>query len=136
MKLFTEDAIQTAPGLQPWFDCAMISTCRPIFDACFDNHDVEQVLRKAGVIGRHDQTDTESCALVVNFRTVSEGHAFVRRLNRYLARKVGIDQPASCSARGFPRRFSCPDCGSSASAAGLVCRACRRGITERETQRP
>jgi hypothetical protein len=89
MRLFTDDAVNTAPGLPPWFECAMISTCHPVFDACSDNHDVEQVLRKARVIGRHDQTDTESCALVVNFRTVSQGRAFIRRLNKYLRQKGG-----------------------------------------------
>lgn len=89
MKLFTEASINTAPGLSPWFECAMISTCSPAFDSCSDNHDVEQVLRKAGVIRDKDRTDTECCALVLNFSTVRQGHAFINRLNRYLQKKGG-----------------------------------------------
>ena len=31
-----------------------------------------------------------------------------------------------------PGDFRCPDCGATATEAGVVCRTCRRGVTERE----
>lgn len=67
-----------------FFDCGMISTCKPVFDKCDSNHDVEKVLRKAGVIRKNNRTDTESSALVVLFSSASAGEGFIKRLNTYL----------------------------------------------------
>ena len=69
-----------------WFECSMISTCAPLFDDCSSNHDVETKLRKAGVLSDM-MTDTESCALVVNFTTKHQGVTFIERINKYLAEK-------------------------------------------------
>jgi hypothetical protein len=71
-----------------FFDCGMISTCKPVFDKCESNHDVEKVLRKAGVIRKNNMTDTESSALVVLFSSAKSGEAFIQRLNVYLAKTV------------------------------------------------
>lgn len=70
-----------------WFEAAMVSTCKPLFDDCESNYDVEAKLRKAHVIRKDNQTDTESCALVVNFSSKKAGAAFVDRLNKYLEAK-------------------------------------------------
>ncbi len=70
-----------------YFDCAMITACKPVFDRCSDNYEVEDVLRKAKVILPQNQTDTESCALVLNFSSRKAGEAFIDRLNRYLEQK-------------------------------------------------
>jgi len=84
MKQFTSDSINKLnPGLF-WFECAMISACSPVFADCEDNHDVEKRLRKAGVITCKNRTDTEMCALVVNFSTREAGENFIARLNNYL----------------------------------------------------
>jgi len=71
------------------FDCAMISSCQPIFDNCNSNYDVERVLRKARVIRDQDRTDTETCALVVLFKTRKAGQGFITRLNHYLQKQEG-----------------------------------------------
>jgi hypothetical protein len=78
-----------------WFECAMISRCSPVFDRCDDNHDVEDLLRKQKVILPTNQTDSESCALVVNFSSQKAGEAFVNRLNKYLLIKLP-DNPNEC----------------------------------------
>lgn len=71
-------------GLKPWFEAAMCSSVPEAFHDCDDNYEVEKRLRKAGVLRLEDKTDTESCALVVYFKTMAEGHAFIDRLNAYL----------------------------------------------------
>jgi len=75
-------------GSGSWtFDCAMISTCRPAFDYCHSNYDVEDKLRKAGVIRKNTRTDSESCALVVCFSSEKAYGNFIGRLNKYLREK-------------------------------------------------
>lgn len=71
-----------------WFECSMISTCKPVFDKCGDNYDVEKILRRAHVLLPSNRTDTESCALVVNFSSRASGEGFINRLNNYLASKT------------------------------------------------
>jgi len=71
-----------------WFECAMISTCAPLFDGCDSNYEVEQELQTAGVIAETDQTDSESCALVVRFDLFHEAENFLGRLNHYLEQKA------------------------------------------------
>lgn len=70
-----------------WFECAMVSTCEPVFDGCESNYEVEEVLRQAKVILPQNQTDSESCALVVQFSTPKSGEKFIDRLNAYLAER-------------------------------------------------
>lgn len=76
-------------GCRYWFECAMISTCEPLFDNCGSNYEVEEKLRKAGVL-RNLDTDTESCALIVNFKTMRSARAFITRLNKYLREKAEV----------------------------------------------
>jgi hypothetical protein len=71
-----------------WFECAMVSTCAPLFDGCDSNYEVEQELKTAGVIEEGDQTDSESCALVVNFDEFHKAENFLGRLNQYLEQKA------------------------------------------------
>lgn len=71
-----------------WFEAAMVSTCAPLFDGCEDNHAVEKELRRAHVIRHGCDTDTESCALVVYFKTMDVARGFLSRLNAYLVKKA------------------------------------------------
>ena len=76
-------------GKQVWtFDCAMISSCQPLFDDCDSNYDVEEKLEKAKVITKRNNTDSESCALVVRFSSQKSADAFINRLNDYLVKKA------------------------------------------------
>jgi hypothetical protein len=89
MKQFSEKSLNRAEWSRStpyWFEAAMLSTCgEEAFPGCYDNYEVEDALRKAGVIRKNNQTDTESCALVINFSSKSAGLAFIERLNKYLA---------------------------------------------------
>lgn len=71
-----------------WFECAMISTCKPVFDKCADNYEVETMLRDARVIHKRTKTDTESSALVVLFASEKAGDSFIERLNAFLVLRV------------------------------------------------
>lgn len=73
---------------RPWFEAAMILTCRPLFDDCDSNYEVEQKLKQAKVILPNNLCDSESCALVVNFASLKSANAFVKRLNAYLVEKA------------------------------------------------
>ena len=83
-KTFRYEDVMQLDAKSWWFECAMISTCAPVFDWLSDNYDVEEELRAAGVIDATCEPDTESCALVVNFGVPEHGHAFIDRLNEYL----------------------------------------------------
>lgn len=67
-----------------WYEAAMITTFPGVFDDCDSNYDVEEVLREAGVLLPHNQTDTESCALVVYFNNAVDGREFSKRLHDYI----------------------------------------------------
>lgn len=84
MKQFEKVSIQSIDPSYFYFDCGMVHTCKPTFDRCDTNYDVEAVLRKAGVIRKNNRTDTESCSLVVLFSTRKAGEAFLARLNKFL----------------------------------------------------
>jgi hypothetical protein len=76
-------------GKKAWtFDCSMICSCKPLFDNLSSNYDVEYQLRKAGVIKCSNDTDTESCALVVRFSSQMSADRFINRLNDYLVKKT------------------------------------------------
>jgi hypothetical protein len=83
MRQFTRSNIRGSSS-RYWFECAMVSACSPVFNDCYDNYDVEHKLRKAGVLRDEDETDTETCALVVLFQTQEAGALFIDRLNTYL----------------------------------------------------
>jgi hypothetical protein len=69
------------------FSNAMVGACRPAFDDCESNHEVEDKLRKAGVIHKKTKTDTESCQLWVYFSGYPAACNFIDRLNAYLREK-------------------------------------------------
>lgn len=91
MKQFrSADVRELRPGAY-WFECAMVTTCRPLFPHDWSNYEVEDDLRSHGVIA-DCETDTETSALVVNFTSREEGEAFIARLNLYLQqRAAGLD---------------------------------------------
>jgi len=66
------------------FSWAMIGACRPLFDDCFGNCEVEDKLRKAKVIRKNNSTDSESCQLWVYFSKRESAEKFIDRLNNYL----------------------------------------------------
>ena len=85
MKQFSYSDINHLSGeSHHWFDCSMISTCAPAFDDCDSNHDVEDILKRAKVIHPKNLTDSESCALVIEFKSKKSGEKFIDRLNTYL----------------------------------------------------
>ena len=76
-------------GSDYWlFTCSMVSQCDPLFDSCYDNHDVASRLEKAGVIDGTCTNDSESCQMFVNFKSEKDGLAFLDRLNKYLVKKT------------------------------------------------
>jgi hypothetical protein len=87
MKQFKYEDIHKLEANLYWFERAMISTCDPLFNDYSDNYEVEAELRKEKVIVPKNKTDTESCALVINFSNESSGHKFIDRLNAYLHKK-------------------------------------------------
>lgn len=66
------------------FNTAMIGMCSPVFDDCDSNYDVAQRLKKAGVITQGMEEDSETCALVVYFKSEAMASEFISRLNQYL----------------------------------------------------
>ena len=83
MRTFTKSDIFNIEG-DLYFSCAMVSTCSPVFDHCDDNHEVENELRAAKVLTARNQTDTESCEMVVLFSNEKSAVNFINRLNTYL----------------------------------------------------
>ena len=71
-------------GEMIWYEGSMISTFPGVFDDCDSNYEVEDKLRAAGVIKPQNKTDSESCALVVNFSSVKSADKFEERLERYI----------------------------------------------------
>lgn len=69
-------------------DCSMVSACEPLLDDCESNYEVEKKLRAAKVILAQNNTDTESCALVVRFSSLASANKFIERLNTYLVEKA------------------------------------------------
>jgi len=72
---------------QWFFSTAMVSSCEPLFNDCYDNYDVRDKLKKAGVIDSTVEDDTESCQLWCYFNSKADGEGFVDRLNEYLEKK-------------------------------------------------
>jgi len=77
------------------FTAAMVDSCRPIFDWCESNYEVEELLRKKKIIrtGKGCMTDSESCQMFVYFKRKDGVNNFIKRLNKYLleqGRKKGM----------------------------------------------
>jgi hypothetical protein len=60
-----------------------------------DNYDMEEKLRIAGVIGRSDQADNESCCSYYYFKTKRAGAEFIKRLNDYISKKGRLVREAN-----------------------------------------
>ena len=73
---------------QWFFSTAMVSSCEPLLNDCYDNYDVRDRLKKAGVIDSTVEDDTESCQLWCYFNSKADGEGFVDRLNAYLKKKA------------------------------------------------
>jgi hypothetical protein len=69
------------------FTAAMVSTCEPLFNDCYDNYDVRERLERAGVIDSTVEDDSESCQLWCYFNNKADGENFIDRLNAYLVKK-------------------------------------------------
>lgn len=92
-KQFSYDSIKTircGDELSICFKCAMVSSCKPIFNNCKNNYEVEEKLRTARVIHRSTATNTEKGALVVNFQSMNTAKHFIDRLNKYLEKKFEL----------------------------------------------
>lgn len=66
----------------------MCSVVPEVFGNCDSNYEVEDMLRKHKVIRQANKTDTESCALVVNFSSRRTAENFIKRLNIFLGAKA------------------------------------------------
>jgi hypothetical protein len=91
VKQFDYDDIQTADWDSPpryYFTCAMVSTCEPLFNGCYDNYDVESLLIKNKVITKACEADSESCQMFVNFKRKDTAKRFIDRLNKYLVKRA------------------------------------------------
>ena len=88
MYMFDYGSGKNGSGKMCHFEAAMISTCKPLFDDCESNYEVEEKLRAAKVVLPQSMADSESCALVVHFRSVKSANAFIGRLNKYLIEKA------------------------------------------------
>lgn len=84
MPRFSESSIHDLGDGSFWFECSMCSSVPSHFGDLDDNYAVEDRLRKAKVILSRNQTDSETCALVVNFSSRVAGQSFLSRLNRYI----------------------------------------------------
>ena len=87
MKCFSSTSVSSIGDGTFFFTGAMVSSCAPLFDDCYDNYDVVAKLRKAEVIDDTCEEDSESCQMWVIFRTWSDATKFVERLNAYLLKK-------------------------------------------------
>lgn len=70
---------------QVWFlSCGFVSTFPDLFGAnrCDSNYDVEEVLKKVGVLKGED-SESETCELTITCTTYSQVCAFVDRFNRW-----------------------------------------------------
>jgi hypothetical protein len=86
---FTTGDVNMSEHGGAWFEAAMVSTCEPLFDDCDSNYEVEDKLEAAEVITKKGMaTDSESCALVVNFKSEAAVEGFIDRLNAYLVEKA------------------------------------------------
>ena len=80
---------------QWFFSTAMVSSCEPLLNDCYDNYDVRDRLKKAGVIDSTVEDDTESCQLWCYFKSKADGEGFVDRLNAYLKKKAAVLEEAA-----------------------------------------
>ena len=61
-----------------------------LFPEDFSNHEVSDKLEEAGVIGQNDENDSEMGGVGVYFKTKQQGQRFLKRLNKYTAKKEAL----------------------------------------------
>lgn len=67
------------------FDTNLIEVCHPLFQGCYDSHEVLAVeLVRAGVIRDSDRNLSTKNALVVRFKSQRASQTFIKRLNTYV----------------------------------------------------
>jgi hypothetical protein len=67
------------------FDMNLIEVCNPLFEGCYDSHEVLALeLIRAGVIRDSDMNLATKSALIVRFKSQRSSQVFIRRLNMYL----------------------------------------------------
>jgi hypothetical protein len=71
------------------FDTNLIEVCHPLFQGCYDSHEVLAVeLVRAGVIRDSDMNLSTKSTLVVRFKSQKASQAFIKRLNTYLIKCI------------------------------------------------
>lgn len=87
MKEFSYDSIydmEYDDRTKYFFSCSMVSTCPKHFGHLDSNYEVERILRMHRVIRANNNTDSETCALVLYFSSKKAGQNFIDRLNKFL----------------------------------------------------
>ncbi len=72
------------------FYYSMVSTCAPLFNEMYDNYEVADCLKKAGVINEECSEDSESCGLGVYFDSEVKARGFIKRLNEFLIERAQV----------------------------------------------
>jgi hypothetical protein len=87
------------------FDTNLIEVCHPLFQGCYDSHEVLAVeLVRAGVSRDSDRNLSTKNALIVRFKSQRASQTFIKRLNTYVLKCTRRDD------RG--QRYHCrPDHG-------------------------
>ena len=68
-----------------YFHMPMIGKLPDIFGHCDTNYEVRDVLKRQAIYGMDDVDDTESQAVIVNFRSHRDGCKFIGRLNEFVS---------------------------------------------------
>ncbi len=91
----TEDIYEIPSGVGRTdleFDTNLIGVCHPLFQGCYDSHEVLAVeLVRAGVIRDSDKNLSTKSTLIVRFKSQRASQTFIKRLNTYVRK---------CSKRG------------------------------------
>ena len=71
------------------FDTNLIDLCHPLFQGCYDSHEVLSVeLVRAGVIRDSDMNLSTKSALIVRFKSQRASQTFIKRLNTYVGKCI------------------------------------------------
>jgi len=83
------------------FDTNLIEVCHPLFQGCYDSHEVLAVeLVRAGVIRDSDRNLSTKSALIVRFKSQRASQTFIKRLNTYVGKCI------KCSVTGMKYSLS------------------------------
>jgi len=70
-------------GRRWYFDAAMVDSYEPLYHGCESNYEVEIILRREGVL-KGIETDTETCALVLNVYSAKTVEDVCERYNAFV----------------------------------------------------